>query len=92
MIQLTPRATEAAKDLLRRRNVPDNVGLKLVKANGDELGLVFASAEPGDTAVPTEEQPTFIVARELTPQLQSAVIDLTDDSDAPQFIVRRASA
>jgi hypothetical protein len=90
MIQVTPRASQAAEDLLRKRKAPDSVGLRLVKGEANELALVFGPAEPGDTAVPTAEEPVFIVAGDLAPEMANGVVDLTGGDDAaPRFVVRQ---
>jgi hypothetical protein len=93
MIQVTPRATEAAEGILRRSRVPGEFGLKLVRGQSDELAIVLAPAEQGDMAVPTAQDPVFIVAKEVAPEVQGAIVDLAnDDRAAPRFVVRPPTA
>jgi hypothetical protein len=89
---MTPRASEVIKELLLFRKAPKEVGLKLLKIDGGELGMILATAEPGDTALPDAEEPLLIVDREVVPQVHGYILDVDGEEDGkPQFALRQVT-
>jgi hypothetical protein len=89
---MTSRAREVIKELLAMRRAPKEVGLKLLKVDGDELGMILAPAEPGDTALPDADEPVLIVDREVVSLVHECILDVDgEDEGTPRFALRQVT-
>jgi hypothetical protein len=92
MIRLSPRAEEAIRRIRVARELPKQVGLKLVKGTRGQLGLTAAAVRPGDLRVGEPEYPLLVVDVELAAEYRGCTLDLKtphpDDATGPRFVLR----
>jgi hypothetical protein len=89
---MTKRAGGVIRELLALRQAPKGVGLKLLRQESDELGMVLSTAEGGDVTLPDAEEPLLIVDRSLVHMVHESILDATIDAEGnPQFCLRHIS-
>jgi Fe-S cluster assembly iron-binding protein IscA len=92
VLEITPGALAALKDLRTRNEIPDEADarIQVVSGEGREgIGLTFVEGrEEGDQVVAEEGDFTIIVAGELTDALDESVLDIREAEGGVQLELR----
>ena len=92
MLEITPGALAALKDLRTRNEIPDDADARIqfVATEGSEgIGLTFVEdREEGDQVVAEEGDFSIIVAGELTDALDESVLDIRESEGGVQLELR----
>ena len=92
VLEITPGALAALKDLRTRNEIPDDADARIqfVATEGSEgIGLTFVEdREEGDQVVAEEGDFSIIVAGELTDALDESVLDIRESEGGVQLELR----
>ena len=91
MIQLSAHAEEVIRQIRAERDVPANVGLKLIKGLRGELALMLAAVRPGDLTVPDTQNPLLVVDGEIASEYRGCTLDVKHGrrrDRTPTFVLR----
>lgn len=92
MLEITPGALAALKDLRTRNEIPDDADarIQVVATEGREgIGLTFVEGrEEGDQVVAEEGDLTITVAGDLTDALDESVLDIRESEAGIQLELR----
>jgi hypothetical protein len=92
VLEITPGALAALKDLRTRDEIPDDADarIQVVAGEGREgIGLTFVEGrEEGDQVVAEEGDFSIIVAGELTDALDESVLDIRESEGGVQLELR----
>jgi Fe-S cluster assembly iron-binding protein IscA len=93
MLTVTNSAKELLKDTLRRRSEDPEMGLRLSTMSPGQFGVKMDRQMAGDQVVRYQGTKVLIVAPDLVPLMEEAVIDTTNANDGPRLsLYKKASS
>ena len=88
MLTITENASAYLAQLLVRASQPDDMVVRLERGTTGDLTLRFDYALPEDTTFEHQERAILAFDPEVAPTLANNTLDLRDDEDGPQLVVR----
>lgn len=89
MLIVTETASAYLAQLLVQASKPDDMVVRLERGTTGNLTLRFDYALPDDTTFAHKDRAVLVFDAQIAPTLADNTLDVRDDEDGPQLIVRR---
>jgi Fe-S cluster assembly iron-binding protein IscA len=90
MLTVTETAGAYLAKLLAQAAKPEDMLVRLERGTTGNLTLRFDYALPDDTTVEHKDRAVLAVGPQIAPSLADNTLDVRDEEDGPQLIVRRS--
>jgi Fe-S cluster assembly iron-binding protein IscA len=89
MLTVTETASAYLAQLLVQASKPDDMVVRLERGTTGNLTLRFDYALPDDTTFEHQDKAVLVFSPQIAPMLADNTLDVHDDEEGPQLIVRR---
>ena len=92
MVMVTDNAKELLKRTLREHSNDPDTGLRLSMAPAGQFGVKLDREAEGDQVVEYEGTKVLLVAVELAPLMEEAIIDTRDTDNGPRLSLHKKTS
>jgi len=89
MLTVTETASSHLAKLLVQAATPEDIVVRLERGATGDLTLRFDYVLPDDTTFAHKDRAVLVLGPQIAPMLTGNTLDVRDDEEGPQLIVRR---